>query len=675
MRWTGTIAQEGEMTGDGRIIEPNALVWEDLPIPLRWVPELEHSDPTASVQCGWIETLARQGDGSIFGTGTIFEPAAEAYVLAAGQSGVSIDPDQVEFSLILADAVMEADVVPGVPVAIGEDVMQWQHARIRAATLCDIPAFINAIIKPDPEFSVPPTAGPAIIAATDVPASPVPPESDGGSAPTHAGLAVHAQDTGRVLMLQRALDPTDPASGTWEFPGGSIDPGDSTPYDGACREFCEETGLPVPDGQQSTDWTSDDGVYQCFVLSVPVEAGAFDSLNPDVAATQHINPDDPQREEPEVTAWFDPMDLATMPSPPLRQEVADGTDWSIFDPEASDMPRPSSKMATPPPTPPPVPAPEDQGPHIGDEVVGTVTAVNPDGSVVVEPTTPVGGGNDDAPPAGLAAVPPPVPPKVGDHVDVAGAPHEITEVDDQGGIKTKPKKPETPALVASAGGTTLPPSSWFSGKLSGPTPLTVTAEGRVFGHLALNDTCHADFGNQCITPPAEDTFDFFHLGAVTTADGDELPVGRLTVGGGHADRSMGLRAAIQHYDDATTTAAVVRAERDKFGIALFGSLVAGVTDEQIQLLKACPPSGDWRKVNGNYRLTTAHAVNVPGYPVMRTGLVAASGGDNSMILTWNIAPNDGVVNLESVRNRLAKSVGLDTETRRQALAARVTGKG
>lgn len=35
-----------------------------------------------------------------------------------------------------------------------------------------------------------------------------------------ASLAVLAEDTGRILLLQRALDPNDRAAGKWEFPGG-----------------------------------------------------------------------------------------------------------------------------------------------------------------------------------------------------------------------------------------------------------------------------------------------------------------------------------------------------------------------------------------------------------------------------------------------------------------------
>ena len=34
-------------------------------------------------------------------------------------------------------------------------------------------------------------------------------------------------------------------AGLWEFPGGKVEPGDSSPADAACRECLEETGIEV----------------------------------------------------------------------------------------------------------------------------------------------------------------------------------------------------------------------------------------------------------------------------------------------------------------------------------------------------------------------------------------------------------------------------------------------
>src|SRR5689334_17956138 len=37
VRWAGPIGIEGELTGDGRMIQPEALRWDNLPLPLRYV--------------------------------------------------------------------------------------------------------------------------------------------------------------------------------------------------------------------------------------------------------------------------------------------------------------------------------------------------------------------------------------------------------------------------------------------------------------------------------------------------------------------------------------------------------------------------------------------------------------------------------------------------------------
>lgn len=147
--------------------------------------------------------------------------------------------------------------------------------------------------------------------------------------PTHAGFAVQAADTGRVLLIQRALDQDDEPDvrGTWEFPGGGIE-GEETPEEAARREFSEETGLPVPAGEVTGGWRSVDGIYQGFVFTTPVEAEAFSELNPDLAAAETINPDDPQRRNPDVSAWFT-LDQIWNLGPALRPECHT-TDWAQF---------------------------------------------------------------------------------------------------------------------------------------------------------------------------------------------------------------------------------------------------------------------------------------------------------------------------------------------------------
>jgi HK97 family phage portal protein len=137
-----------------------------------------------------------------------------------------------------------------------------------------------------------------------------------------AGLAVRAGDTGRVLMLQRAVDPEDPASGTWELPGGHVET-DETPLTAACREWQEETGVLLPVDALAAlafhpepAWTSGNGVYQGFVLDVASEA-----LVNTAARGQVANPDaDPDGDVVEALAWTDPAHLPGWPA--LRPELA-----------------------------------------------------------------------------------------------------------------------------------------------------------------------------------------------------------------------------------------------------------------------------------------------------------------------------------------------------------------
>lgn len=130
-----------------------------------------------------------------------------------------------------------------------------------------------------------------------------------------SGLAVRAADTGRVLMLQRGYDPTDPARGLWEFPGGHLEDGEEG-LAAAWREWQEETGCLIPAGATVGDtWASSNGIYQGWIASVPCEADV------DIAARgQVINPDDPDGDVTEAIAWWDP---ALLPgNPAIRPELA-----------------------------------------------------------------------------------------------------------------------------------------------------------------------------------------------------------------------------------------------------------------------------------------------------------------------------------------------------------------
>ena len=173
-----------------------------------------------------------------------------------------------------------------------------------------------------------------------------------------------------------------------------------------------------------------------------------------------------------------------------------------------------------------------------------------------------------------------------------------------------------------------PPRDWFEPQqTSGPVPLTIQADGRVYGHGATWDSCHAGFTDRCVpVPRSVQDYKHFHRGGVMTADGAVMAVGHLTVGAGHAVPTLGLKAAAEHYDDASSTVAVVAAYEDRWGIYLAGSLVADTDPEKIAMLLRSPLSGDWRQTDGNLELVAMHGVNVPGFGVDRPRAMAASGG-------------------------------------------------
>jgi len=175
--------------------------------------------------------------------------------------------------------------------------------------------------------------------------------------------------------------------------------------------------------------------------------------------------------------------------------------------------------------------------------------------------------------------------------------------------------------VAAVAAPVLPPADWFDDPvLTEPTPLTVTEDGRVYGHVAPWDLCHMGIQGKCVTPPRGLSYDYFNIGAFETADETTVRVGKITVATGHADLRAGRAAAVAHYDNTGTVAAYVHAGEDEFGVWVAGALKSDVTEEQIRDMRANGPSGDWRMVrrpDGSQQLELVSVLCVPtqGYPI------------------------------------------------------------
>lgn len=144
-------------------------------------------------------------------------------------------------------------------------------------------------------------------------------------------------------------------------------------------------------------------------------------------------------------------------------------------------------------------------------------------------------------------------------------------------------------------------------------PLTVTDDGRVYGHAALWGRCHAGFTRTCVLPPRDGEYSRFLHGEAVPG----VRTGPLTVGTTHATMAADAVAAMDHYSDTGRAVADVNVGEDRFGIWVAGALRDGVSASDVAALRGSSLSGDWRSVNGKYRLCGLLAVNQPGYLVQR----------------------------------------------------------
>src|SRR5690606_30724047 len=168
----GVIGVEGAMTGDGRLIEPGALRWET-PFPIRIVRSDVGGHDGAEVARTRTH-LERRDGGLLWGRGHLDmggEAGREAYrVLQADvMNGISMDLEDVSFArrgareamdALVADPIEEEDGEDSVPaedvddegrvtvvkMSPDDEVMVTTDARVRAATLVAIPAFVEAKI-------------------------------------------------------------------------------------------------------------------------------------------------------------------------------------------------------------------------------------------------------------------------------------------------------------------------------------------------------------------------------------------------------------------------------------------------------------------------------------------------------------------------------------------------
>lgn len=154
--WKGTICVEGITSGDFREFAEGALTWADPPIPLRWKKEDAHggvNDVTVAV--GTITSIARDGQHitgeGVFDLGSEDGREAHRRVGEGFLAGISIDADDItdaDVELIWPEEQKDSEDEDDVLAVLfaSPDKIVFHAGRIRAATLCDIPAFVEATV-------------------------------------------------------------------------------------------------------------------------------------------------------------------------------------------------------------------------------------------------------------------------------------------------------------------------------------------------------------------------------------------------------------------------------------------------------------------------------------------------------------------------------------------------
>lgn len=241
---------------------------------------------------------------------------------------------------------------------------------------------------------------------------------------------------------------------------------------------------------------------------------------------------------------------------------------------------------------------------------------------------------------------------------------------------------QTEALVASTFPVS-PPDEWLRDpELTEPTPITVTADGRVFGHIAAWKTDHIGLPGNVKPPRSASGYKYFTTGLLRTASGADVPVGQLTLAGGHAPLSADASAAVKHYDDTASAIADVAAGEDRHGIWIAGGVRPDATPSQIRSLRASAPSGDWRPINGNLELVACCQVNVPGFPLGRartaSGAVVALVAAGARDMAVRRVVKESGLSGEDLSARVAELesvvASLQVENRRAALRSSVHRK-
>lgn len=176
-------------------------------------------------------------------------------------------------------------------------------------------------------------------------------------------------------------------------------------------------------------------------------------------------------------------------------------------------------------------------------------------------------------------------------------------------VAPEPTATEIPAEILASGGV-QPYELFFHPETDTPQKIFVDANGHVFGHLGLWDSCHDGIEGQCVRIPRPgDSYASFNKPGVLT-DRGIVNTGPIFAYGGHRP-SNGRPDLNDAYGGIENAWADVRIVEGRLGPWISGVVRPGVPDDTVYAARASRISGHW--VGG--KLKAIVSVNAEGYDV------------------------------------------------------------
>lgn len=162
-RFAGTMFTEGEMSVDGRTIDPGASTWRDLPLTIYFLNDIPDFGHEGAVAVGSILTISRTGNAIEFTGEFDTSPVAQEAARLIGDgviSGVSVDmaPQTVEMR-VRADLVDAEEPLPVESAAEGNGKGESDHVTVETMNSDDVVMavtdglIISATIVGQPAFT------------------------------------------------------------------------------------------------------------------------------------------------------------------------------------------------------------------------------------------------------------------------------------------------------------------------------------------------------------------------------------------------------------------------------------------------------------------------------------------------------------------------------------------